>query len=536
MCNYQEEPNHKDDVPTLSENTIHEAFNAFVDQDMDSCLSAEFSQDELDTDSSEECDVDSETYLDSEEIPPTKLNHCRYLSAAEANNKFNETVQLSQNKYDALAEDKKPDEFDWRDEIRSQNASIEDIQHSIENEVNRRVQVRLDELDNHCEKYKYLLRQRAKKRLDSYRKAYEEELKKVKSTDMSETERELWRQQVHDVRKMKDVSDKTMNDYVNVISGMWDKLPSEIRKELCSVPGLKQKIDEKQVAEIREKLDKEINYEPDKIVDEIGEKFKKTNHINASDAHLLGSDPNMMSAFIGKYVPNAESNQNYTELLKKYDTGFMKEAIMTNLADVSDTLQYATFPANSDILSSPEKKVADVIENELRHYKENNDSMKIGRPYDPTVDKQKSTGLPPFIQRNANAEQCDCACKCKKDGQIAVGVHFDASVANDLPKSMVDKIVNIPGEYWRYYYNKNEFSMTYSFKSRTILLTFNIGELNGESSDRTPLLKLDYNNNGLGELAFTRKFGSEQEINQSGPNAMRMYTWLIQIINTFFLK
>jgi hypothetical protein len=64
----------------------------------------------------------------------------------------------------------------------------------------------------------------------------------------------------------------------------------------------------------------------------------------------------------------------------------------------------------------------------------------------------------------------------------------------------------------------------------------NIGELNGESSVRTPLLQLDYNNNGLGELAFTRMFDSEQEINSSGPNAIRMYTWLIQVVTTFFLK
>lgn len=430
--------------------------------------------------------INPDEFREKEPLSRLAESKSSYISAAEANKRFMESAPQTLGSENPLADEKPSDDMDWRDMVSTKN---------------------------NCEKEKELLDNR---RLTDWQldvmKAYEGAVN----------------------------GDENMKAYMGMVANLWSSLPRELQNDFSEIPGVKEYITAIQRKKVCEQFEKEISYDHEKIVDEIGEKFKRNHRLSTSEAHTLGSDPVMMSDFLARYVPDSESNQNYTELMKKYDTGAMKEALLTNLSEAPDTLHYDTFPANSNILSSdgnsPDKKVADVIENELRHYKENNESMKIGRPYDPTVDKQKSTGLPPFIQRNGNAEQCDCACRCKNDGQIAASVYFDASVTNDLPKSMVDNIVTIPGEYWRYYYDKHEFKMTYSFKSRTILLTFNIGELNGESSVRTPLLQLDYNNNGLGELAFTRMFDSEQEINSSGPNAIRMYTWLIQVVTTFFLK
>ena len=479
MCNYTHEAA-PDNSPVLSKKTIDSALDAFLSKD----------------------GIDPNEFREKEPLSRLAEGKSSYISAAEANKRFMEFAQQTLASKTPLTDEKPSDDTSVTDEKPSDDMDWRDMVSA----------------KNNCEKEKG--------------EKEKELLHNKRFTD--------WQLDVMNAYEGAVNGDKNMQAYMGMVANLWSSLPRELQNDFSEIPGVKEYITELQRKKDCDQFEKEISYDHEKIVDEIGEKFKRTHHLSTSDAHTLGSDPVMMSDFLARYVPDSESNQNYTELMKKYDTGAMKKALLTNLSDAPDTLHYATFPANSNILSSdgnsPDKKVADVIENELRHYKENNESMKIGRPYDPTVDKQKSTGLPPFIQGNSTAEQCDCACNCKKDGQIAVGGHFDASVTNDLPKSMVDKIVTIPGEYWRYHYNKNEFSMTYSFKSRTILLTFNIGELNGESSVRTPLLKLDYNNNGLGELAFTRQFDSEQEINSSGPNAIRMYTWLIQVVTTFFLK
>jgi len=119
------------------------------------------------------------------------------------------------------------------------------------------------------------------------------------------------------------------------------------------------------------------------------------------------------------------------------------------------------------------------------------------------------------------------------------------AITADMPKSMVEKIIAIPGEYWSMSANSTSgthpsgcFSIQYGVIPRTITIT-----IYPEFADRQELkdgvanpafMSIYYDQSGLAPLQYSFGCENEAQLMAMGPNARKLYSWITAMISKFY--
>lgn len=378
---------------------------------------------------------------------------------------------------------------------------VAEISNQLQAEYVEKVKRRTDELDKDCKEY---LARKEKGLLEHF-----EEVSKK-------------HQQYLD-----DEQHKTLTEYFKTLWSCWNQLPDDVKIKLGGIDFVKKNATKAEREFNAVHLKKELNYNASQLVDSIGKVYKENGHISDKQLATLATDPNMMTDFILKYVPMAERcNFELTlQALKEQHPEMQWNVQALNIED-GGTMNYFGLPNMSDtVMSSNNEKVCtvgDIYQAQLKHYKEANESLKIGRPFDPSKDKWL------WEQNNApsNTKQTTPKQEPKKVPKLT------SETVSDLPKSMVDKIVTIQNEYWEHQYHDGLFELNYRFSTRSIRILVNFRFLAGEKG--VQFVSITYRNDGLGKIHYEKDFMSEDELIARGKNSQRFYEWLTLVVHSFF--
>ena len=384
--------------------------------------------------------------------------------------------------------------------------------------------------------------EKGKKRLEELNELCDEFLAK-KEQELAKKEKELVdnvdKKSNEYYKKLIEEQHQSLNAYYTALWSCWNYIPDDMKAKFGGTEYVKKyaAIAENELNHAH--LNNELNYNADSLVDCIGKKYKKNGHISDEDLSTLASDPSMLTKFILHYVPMAERSKFELTLqsLKEQHPEMQWNVQALNIED-GGTMNFCGLPNMSDtVLSSNNEKVctvADVYETQLKHYKEANDSMHIGTKLDPKTVSYWNAKNPSQQDQRKVATQCT---KPESDwmaaSQPAVRM-MSKNMLDDLPKSMVDKIVTISNEYWSHESDGEVFDLVYSYLSRYINILADFSACT-ESSDK-PFLVLKYRNSGLGSIQYKRIFKTVEEFMTAGSNAKRLYAWLTMVIDAFYNK
>lgn len=399
---------------------------------------------------------------------------------------------------------------------------VAEISNQMQAEYAEKRKKHIEELDKHCDEY-------LAKKENSLLEHFDEVSKKHQAY-------------------LDDEQHKTLNEYFKTLWSCWGQLPNDVKVKLGGIDFVKKNAAKAEQESNAAHLNNELNYDAESLVDSIGKKYKENFHISDEDLSTLASDPSMLTNFILHYVPMAERSKFELTLqaLKEQHPEMQWNVQALNIED-GGTMNFCGLPNMSDtVLSSSNEKVctvADIYETQLKHYKEANDSMQIGTKLDPkNVSYWDAQIPPPKDQRKVatQQDQCKVARQCAKPegdwmsaSQPAVRM-LSKNMLDDLPKSMVDKIISISNEYWSHESDGEVFDLGYSYLSRYINIQTDFSACT-ESSDK-PFLVLKYRNSGLGSIQYKRIFKTVEEFMTAGSNAKRLYAWLAMVIDAFYNK
>ena len=123
------------------------------------------------------------------------------------------------------------------------------------------------------------------------------------------------------------------------------------------------------------------------------------------------------------------------------------------------------------------------------------------------------------------------------------------TVVSDMPKSMVDKIFSIPGEYWsvssvdgdgssvQIRYNADNVKRNISID---VYPQYSDQEEQTEKKEKNPyqpvFFRIQYNQYGIAPLSYSFFCYNEKQMFDKGPNARRLYGWVTAMLVKFYQK
>ena len=316
----------------------------------------------------------------------------------------------------------------------------------------------------------------------------------------------------------------------------WPTLSTDVQYVLDRIPGFTTFRKYTQSQMNTEAFNQKIDYDPAKTVKDMARAHELGN-ISAADAAQFMDEPGMISKFAMGNSPEIDklneardefSTHNFskaTSLFEKLQNdGYippMNKGADPRLfanqmygqfwknapeAGLGDTLIIGPTPSMSDIVQDGngfgkgDCKVGDIFEREYARTKKVNEDCPIG--------KQKK---PPTPEESL------------------------VTLMTDLPKTMVNKILTIPSDDWKFKFDGETFELDYQVASRTIRLTLFKKKL-VDSTHLGSVFSVSFVNDGPGSVQYNRSFNTLKDISAAGPNAKRLYQWFGKIIATFFGK
>lgn len=316
----------------------------------------------------------------------------------------------------------------------------------------------------------------------------------------------------------------------------WPTLSKDVQAVLERIPGFTAFRNYTQSQINSEAFKQKINYDPAQTVKAMA-KAHELGNISAADAAKFMDEPGMISKFTMGNSPEIDklneardefSTHNFskaTSLFEKLQNdGYippmnkgsdprlfasqMYGQFWKNAPDagLGDTLIIGPTPSMSDIVQDGngfgkgDCKVGDIFEQEYARTKKVNEDCPIG--------KQKK---PPTPEESL------------------------VTLMTDMPKTMVNKILTIPSDDWKFKFDGETFELDYQVASRTIRLTLFKKKL-VDSTHMGSVFSVSFVNDGPGSVQYNRSFNTLKDISAAGPNAKRLYQWFGKIIATFFGK
>lgn len=308
------------------------------------------------------------------------------------------------------------------------------------------------------------------------------------------------------------------------IINMWNDIPEAVKHSLQQMPGFDAFRVSMQNQKNIEAFHERINYDPEEMFKEMS-KAHDLGNISTADAANLMDEPNMISNFMSNNPEfnkwnqermdfNAEkfdvSTKRFEDLQKKGVIpptncgdrqnpllGKCTKSIWGSTSDFGDTVRTGIMPSMGDVVKDGngfgkgDCRVSDVFQQEFERVQRINAAHPIVSPKPPMTPEESLKQL-----------------------------------MSDMPKSMVDKILSIPGDDWKFSYDGSGFVVKYSMASREIYLTMT-------SSAK---FIIDYRNDGPGSVQYTRHFDKLDEIKLAGKQANRLYQWYGKVMAKFFNK
>ena len=326
---------------------------------------------------------------------------------------------------------------------------------------------------------------------------------------------------------------KAAHDAWNEFYEKWDRLPKDIQDTLAKVPDFMLSLNMYREEMKKKQMEAMTDYDPEKTVNDLSKAYEQGN-ISAADAAKVMNEPTMISNFMSN---NPEFNQwnqeradfstkNFAKVTQQFEdlqkkgvippTNNGQKTIGTDQngklwfhdpsADLGNTLIFGMKPSLGDKVmngNGPGKgdcTVADVWEKDVARVQKVNQSFKI------TPDKK------PLTPEESLAE-----------------------LMSDMPKAMVDKIMSIPNDDWKYTFNGCDFELSYAVASRRINLL--MSKRNLSATDHVgEVFRVEYINDGPGSVNYMRGFNKLKDITDAGKNAKRLYQWYGKVLAAFFGK
>ena len=160
-----------------------------------------------------------------------------------------------------------------------------------------------------------------------------------------------------------------------------------------------------------------------------------------------------------------------------------------------------------------------------------------------------------FAKDDSKKDKCKCghvkgSCWCDEPEQPkTTKLGYLKTVMSDMPKSMVDKIISIQGEYWsinsvdgdagfvQIKYNADQVKRTISID---VYPQYFDQEENTEKKEKDPykpvFFRIQYNQYGLAPLSYMFSCYNEKQMLDKGPNARRLYGWVTAMLVKFYQK
>ena len=308
------------------------------------------------------------------------------------------------------------------------------------------------------------------------------------------------------------------------IINMWNDIPEAVKHSLQQMPGFDDFRVYMQNQKKVEAFHERINYDPEEIFKEMS-KAHDLGNISTADAANLMDEPNMISNFMSTNPEFNKWNQERMDFsADKFDAstkrfedlqkkgvipptncgdrhnpllGKCTKNIWGSVSDFGDTVRTGIMPSMCDVVKDGngfgkgDCRVSDVFQQEFERVQRINAAHPIVPPKPPMTPEESLKQL-----------------------------------MSDLPKAMVDKILSIPSDDWKFSYDGSGFVVKYSMASREIYLTMT-------SSAK---FMIDYRNDGPGSVQYIRHFDKIEEIKLAGKQANRLYQWYGKVLAKFFNK
>ena len=170
-------------------------------------------------------------------------------------------------------------------------------------------------------------------------------------------------------------------------------------------------------------------------------------------------------------------------------------------------------------------------------------------------DSFKITPSMNFAKDDRKKDECKCghvkgSCWCDETEQPkTTKLGYLKTVVSDMPKSMVDKIISIQGEYWsinsvdgdvgsvQIRYNADQVKRNISID---VYPQYSDQEEQTEKKEKDTYLpvffRIQYNQYGLAPLSYAFFCYNEKQMLDKGPNARRLYGWVTAMLVKFYQK
>lgn len=326
---------------------------------------------------------------------------------------------------------------------------------------------------------------------------------------------------------------KAAHDAWNEFYEKWDRLPKDIQDTLAKVPDFMLSLNMYREEMTTKRMEAMTDYDPEKTVNDLSKAHEQGN-LSAAEAAKMMNEPNMINNFMWnnpefnqwnheRCYYNSDNcfklNQQFEDLQKKgvippTNNGqpffpkdqYNKPWFHDPSADLGNTMIYGMKPSLFDTVKDGngagkgDCTVADVWEQDVARVQEVNKSFKI------TPEKK------PLTPEESLAE-----------------------LMNDMPKSMVDKIMSIPNDDWKYTFDGGDFELSYAVASRRIRLIMSKRNLSA-TEHVGAVFSVEYINDGPGSVRYMRGFNTLKDITDTGKNAKRLYQWYGKVLAAFFGK
>ena len=331
-------------------------------------------------------------------------------------------------------------------------------------------------------------------------------------------------------------AEKAQHDAWTDLVKKWPTLSKDVQDVLDRIPGFAAFRNYIQGEMKSQAFAQTIDYDPEQTVKDMA-KAHELGNISVADAAKYMNEPNMISEFAMGSNPELDqlnkerkefSADNFSKAHDMFDK-LQQQGVIPPTNKGEDPRLYATRVFDQFWKEAPNAGLGEtVISGPMPCM---TDIVRDGNGFG----KGDCTVGDIFANEYRNYQRVNAECPIVPPKKPLTPEESLANLMTDLPKTMVNKILAIPSDDWKFQFDGDTFELYYSVASRTIRLSMFKKKL-VDSTHMGSVFSLSFVNDGPGSVQYTRSFNALKDISAAGPNAKNLYQWFGKIIATFFSK